>query len=106
MLPQRLATDDSRNNDNGLVSTANAGQFDEADYRQQYPGDLLASVAASSVKNYYMYWDSSAGEASLFYDKPDAAVRTSTLRISNVLADVDDTTTDRKSTRLNSSHSQ
>src|SRR3990167_7388718 len=40
MLTQTQATDDSRINDNGLVSTANAGQFDEADYRQQEPGAL------------------------------------------------------------------
>lgn len=93
MLTQTQATENSLINDNGLVSTANAGNFDEADYRGQYPLDLLESVAASSVKNFYMYWDSSAAEASLFYDKPDAAVRTSTLRISNVDADVDESVT-------------
>jgi hypothetical protein len=81
--------------DNGLVMT-NPSNFGEADYRGQYANDVLQDIcAASGGLNpiFFVYWDHSAGQASLFYNLPTAAVHDSTLRISNVLSDVDEITT-------------
>jgi len=72
--------------DNGLVDTSGGQSYDEADFRRQYTGEVLASMASSS-KNWYIYRDHASGETSLFWDQPDAAVRDSTLTISNVLSD-------------------
>lgn len=73
--------------DNGLVDTSGGQSYDEADFRGQYAGQALASMA-STLNNFYVYRHHANGEPSLFWDWPTDAVRLSTLEISNVLADV------------------
>lgn len=80
--------------DNGLANiTDNPVSFGPSDYVTQYPVELMMSVAGTSGKNFYAYWDHAAEEISLYYDQTSAVVRESTLRISNVMSDVDGTTT-------------
>jgi hypothetical protein len=79
-------------NDNGRFNTTdNPVNFGPADYVTQYPLNLFESVAGTSGKNFYAYFDQTANEPSLHYDLIDAAPA-STLRISNVMADTDSTT--------------
>ena len=82
--------------DNGLVA-ANPWMFDEADYRGKYPNEVLPDLCVSSSdvvgRIFFVYWDHAAAEAALFLDVPSAAVNSSTLQISNVLTDVDETIT-------------
>lgn len=75
--------------DNGLFNTTdNPVSFGAADYVTQVPGELFASVAGTSGKNFFAYWDDAAEELSIFYDlvgsNPAAGIQ-----VSNVLADVD-----------------
>jgi hypothetical protein len=75
--------------DNGLFNTTdNPVNFGPADYVGQYPVELAASVAGTSGKNFYAYWDDVADEISAYYDQVSAVNRTSALTISNVIADV------------------
>jgi hypothetical protein len=67
--------------------------FGESDYRHQFPLDVFTSVAGTSGKDFYAYYDHTAGETSLFYDLNATTLGLSTLRISNVAADYDGTTT-------------
>ena len=82
--------------DNGLVA-ANPWMFDEADYRGRYPNEVLPDLCVSSSdvvgRIFFVYWDHAAAEAALFLDVPSAAVNSSSLKISNVLADVDESIT-------------
>lgn len=78
--------------DNGAVNLTDLPvPLGDSDYVKQFPAELFASLSPSG-KNFYAYWDNSAQQISLFYDRPDAAVRVSTLRLSNVLSDLDATT--------------
>lgn len=79
--------------DEGLVSTSNAINFLASDLRRRYPDDALTEVAPVAGKNFFVYRDVASGNAALFYDKNTASVWASPLRISNVPADVDGTTT-------------
>jgi len=78
--------------DNGRFNiTDNPIGFGPADYVTQKPQGLFESVAGTSGKNFYAYFDQTANEPSLFYDLI-AAAPASTLRISNVISDADSTT--------------
>jgi hypothetical protein len=80
--------------ENGKANfTDNPVSFGEADYRHQFPLDMFTSVAGTAGKDFYAYFDHTAGETSLFYDLNAVTLSTSTLRISNVAADYDGTTT-------------
>lgn len=80
--------------DNGEVAN-NAWIYDETDYRGQYADDVLRDIiSASGVGRWtvFLYWDESAAsgeELSLFYNDVSAAVRTSDIRISNLISDQD-----------------
>ena len=82
--------------DNGFVGSI-VDYFDEADYTNRYPDEVLNDLCVSSVSEvgriFFVYWDHATSRASLFLDIPTAAVKDSTLRISNVRADVDDAVT-------------
>ncbi|HUT76766.1 MAG TPA: hypothetical protein VM285_03715, partial [Polyangia bacterium] len=70
--------------------------IDAADYRNQYPSAVLEDLInrhAVREMNYFAFWDPVAAAVSLYYDEIDSATNDSTLRISNVLADIDSTTT-------------
>lgn len=81
--------------DNGAIA-ANSWTYEATDFRGQYALDVLESIVSASGelgRVFFVYWDHAAGEPSLFYASPNAVLNTSTLKISNVLSDVDDTTT-------------
>ena len=77
--------------DNGLVAS-NPATFDEADYRDRYPDEVLIDTMVNPSSGggiFFVYWDGGATpgeEISLFYGVADAPVHDSTLRISNVPA--------------------
>jgi hypothetical protein len=81
--------------DNGFVGS-NANSFDEADYTLQYADDVLRDLCVSSIvetgRIFFVYYDHDTGQPSLFMDVPTVTSYTSTLAISNDLADVDATT--------------
>lgn len=80
--------------DNGLVF-ANPSNVGESDYRGQYADSVLQDVCVASGginPAFFVYWDPSAAQASLFYNRPTAAVNDSTLRISNVASDASSVT--------------
>ena len=75
---------------NGLVSSSNPGTFLASDLRRRYPNDALAELAPSAVKNFFVYRDNATGQASLFYDKDSSTAYSSSLKISNDPADIDE----------------
>lgn len=79
--------------DQGLVSASNPGTFLAADIRRRFADDVMAELAPSAVKNFFVYRDFATGTHALFYDRDDAAVNSSALRLSNVATDVDGVTT-------------
>lgn len=83
--------------DTGYV-TSSSISLDKADLRGQRPGDVIADMAERAKFNWFIFWDeaadSGAGAYSLFFgDSNTQTSLSSTLRISNVMADVDSTTT-------------
>jgi len=66
--------------------------YDATDYKHQFPSDVLLDLCGPRDLIFFVYWDQSAAALGLFVDSPDATTYTSTLTISNVLSDVDDTT--------------
>lgn len=79
--------------DYGDVDRSSPKNFQEADYRGQYADDVLNDIAGPIGRQAYARWDASHSAVGLVYGLPTAYWGTSTLRISNVLSDVDDTTT-------------
>lgn len=82
----------------GPLSTDNAMVFghgddlDKQDYRGLTAADVLNDCATASGCNYFVAWDDTLAAPALHYYLPTRAVFTSTLKISNVLADVNMTT--------------
>lgn len=83
-------------NNGGVNLTDNIQTLDAADYRGQYANDVLRDIGSVLFgKQFFCYWDSTVAtghEISLFYDVPTASYRTSSLSLSNVLADYNGTT--------------
>lgn len=77
--------------DLGLVNRSNPRPMGAADYRGQYPDDVLNDVLAPIFRIFYVYVDPETGERGLFVDVPTAAFATSPLTISNVLSDLSST---------------
>lgn len=78
--------------DNGRANfTDNPTNFGDADYVTQYPVELFTSIAGTSGKNFYAYWDDDAEEISFHYDLIGSNPLSS-LAISNDIADSDATT--------------
>jgi hypothetical protein len=74
--------------DTGFVVPSGASDFDEADYRGQYPRDVLDDVLGA-FQVAFAFWDEAADKIGLFYDAMTATTRDSTLTISNDPADQD-----------------
>ena len=87
-----LVAEDPLVNDYGLVHWPTL-DMDANDYTGQYAADVLGDIAAQSGVNFFLYWDETNGGRGLWLDDPDSANDTSGLRISNVLADLDGSTT-------------
>ena len=83
----------------GPVSSSDANvlgydvDLDKADYTGQTMADVLADCGGASGANYFAVWDDDHDEYRLHYYRPTRAFNSSSLRISNVLSDVDGTTT-------------
>lgn len=80
--------------DNGFIDTG-AQMFDEADFRGQFAINVIGSMG-STAKQGYVFWDSASAageEVTLWYDVPTSTSRVSTLRLTNVLSEVDDSVT-------------
>lgn len=76
--------------DNGQVM-ANAWAYDPADYRGRYADDVLASIISASAANrwtFFVYWDDTTGQPSLFYGDLTTTTFDSTMKITNVLANL------------------
>jgi hypothetical protein len=88
-----IATDEfSSIIDNGRIASSSK-DMDAADYRNQSPGDVLADcVMATGGWNYHVQ-DYGATPELIFRDDNTSTADSSTLRISNVLADIDNVTT-------------
>lgn len=67
--------------------------LDKADYRGQTMADVLSDCATASKANYFAAYDDGIGGYVLHYYRPTRAFYSSDLRISNVLSDVDGSTT-------------
>lgn len=79
--------------DLGLVASTGPVNMDACDYSGQKPADVMNDCSQQSGRNHFVYFDEASETYGLFYDFNNAAVYSSSLRISNVLADVDNVTT-------------
>ena len=66
--------------------------FDATQYKGQFPYDVLSDLCGPRGQIFFVYWDQTAAALGLFFDAPDATTYTSSLTISNVLSNIDDTT--------------
>lgn len=79
----------------GPISTSGSAVFgageslDKQDYRGMTAADVLGDCAQASGCNHFVAWDDALGAPVIHYYLPSRAFNSSTLRISNVLADVD-----------------
>ena len=79
----------------GPISTSGSAVFgagenlDKQDYRGMTAADVLSDCAQASGCNHFVAWDDSLAAPVIHYYLPSRAFNSSTLRISNVLADVD-----------------
>ena len=64
-------------------------ELDKQDYRGMTAADVLSDCGQASGCNYFVAWDETIGAPIIHYYLPTRAFNSSTLRISNVLADVD-----------------
>lgn len=91
--------------DNGQVAASTGVTMDATDYRGQYPVDVLNDCAAASDRNWFIYWDpaqSSGHEIGLYFHHLGFTTGfTSSIRLTNHLADIDSTTTFGASATLN-----
>lgn len=74
--------------DDGAVFGADV-DLDKADYRGRYLADVVNDCAQVSGCNFFVAWDDTVGAPVLHYYLPTRAFNSSTLKISNVLGDVD-----------------
>ena len=74
------------------ISTANPVDMDACDYRGQRLTNVIDDCAQASGKNHYAFWTDEDGRV-LWYGAQDLTTRSSTLYLSNDLAEIDDVTT-------------
>lgn len=93
---QWLMTTTEANQFNGsatYINTSGPVAMDAVDYRGQSVEGILNDCSQASGKNYWVIYEESLGEFSLWYDWDYSATYSSTIRLSNDEADVDDSTT-------------
>jgi len=78
--------------DYGFVNTSGGVALDAADYRGQSAYSLLSDCAQASGKNFFIYWDESHSAVGIYYDLDTNSNYTCTLKLSDVLADIDNST--------------
>lgn len=81
--------------DSTYVSTSNPVAMDAVDYRNQRVADIVDDCAQQSGKNYFLILNElfDPPRYGLFYDRPASQTYSSSVRLTNVLADIDSTTT-------------
>jgi len=85
----------------GFVASTGPVDMDACNYEGQKPADIMNDCSQQSGRNHFIYplqtgeagYDPATAICGLFYDFNNAAVYSSSLQISNVLADVDNVTT-------------
>lgn len=84
---------DSLVDDAGLVIYPSSKTADKTDYRGQTAANVIGDCELVMGYNAFVYWDDTTQRPALFFDDPNTSTAySSTLRISNVLSDVDTTT--------------
>jgi hypothetical protein len=81
-------------NDNGLI-VYDTTELDANDYRQSSAADVLNDMAIVAAFNWWIYYDGAAAdgeEVSLAFFDPHSSLYSSSIKISNVAADVDGVT--------------
>jgi hypothetical protein len=76
--------------DDGQVDASHPRPMDKADYRDQYPADVLNDIAAPIGKQWFIYVIQPTGEYGLFFANPTTFYGASALSISNDMADSSD----------------
>lgn len=79
--------------DNGLIDSTGPVNLDAADYRGQFPSNVMQDCSDASGKNWFAYFNDANGQTSCAYFLPSSSSYASTLKLSNVLSDVDNVTT-------------
>jgi hypothetical protein len=76
--------------DNGLVASSSA-TLDFNNYQNQYPLQVMQDIADGADLNFFLYYDETASQISLFLDDFNTSTAyTSGLKLSNVRTDIDD----------------
>ena len=75
------------------VSTLYPVAMDAVDYRDQSNQQIVDDCSQASGKNFFVFRDEPVDAYGLFYDFPGSSAYRSTIRLSNVLSDIDSTTT-------------
>lgn len=78
--------------DNGLVATTGGVNMSANDYAGQFPVDVLNDCAQQSGRTFFVYWDQTKSQASLFYNKAAAAVNTAPISVSNYPGEANNST--------------
>lgn len=78
--------------DNGRCEFSTSKKMTKTNYRNRYPGDVLADMALAQGGVNFHVQDYGAGPELIFRDDNASTADSSTLRISNVLADQDGST--------------
>lgn len=78
--------------DNGLVVYP-TDDLDANDYRGQFAHDVLNDLANQTGYIFFAFYEQDVGQISLFFDLPDSLTYLSTISLSNVQGDVDDSST-------------
>jgi hypothetical protein len=75
--------------DTGYVNDTFDREFDPADYRKNYPDEVLDDITGVRGRDWFIFWDYDAEAVALFYNFRDHVILSSTLSISNVAGDAD-----------------
>lgn len=79
--------------DLGYVNKLNPVKLDKADLRGRRLSDVLNDLSQKSGKNHFVYYNEATNQYGLWYDVTTSTNWSSTARLSNVLADIDNVTT-------------
>jgi hypothetical protein len=75
-----------------FVDTSGPVDMDASDYRGRTGADLMMDLSQQSGKNHFVAWSDSANAPLIHYYATAHAINSSTIKISNVLSDVDEST--------------
>lgn len=87
-----LSTTPARYFHNAGLAADFSGTFDEEDFRGKFPEDVLNSMSGDIGRIFFLYWTNTPTQVGLYWAGATDGTATSTLSLSNVLADVNNTT--------------